>query len=137
MAMISRDTPVGYELDGVKKKMVIQLMGSRHWGRTNPLHWDPAYAAERGLKAPIATGQMSVAYLAETCVNAFGENFFRKARLGGKYVKPVFAGEVITTHGIIREKIPEGAGFRFKIELWTDNQDGEVKTKAWAEVHVE
>ena len=54
---ITRDTPVGFELIGVKKKAAIQLMGSRLWGRFNPNHWDPVYAAETGLKAPIQTGR--------------------------------------------------------------------------------
>jgi hypothetical protein len=56
MAVATKDTPVGYELDGVKKQAIIQLMGSRHWGRQNPIHWDPVTAQKHGLKAPIATG---------------------------------------------------------------------------------
>ena len=36
--LISKDTPVGFELVGVKKKAAIQLMGSRLWGRFNPNH---------------------------------------------------------------------------------------------------
>jgi len=137
MATVTKDTPVGYELDGVKKQMVIQLMGSRHWGRSNPLHWDPPYSVSRGLKGPIATGQMSAAYIAEMCVNFFGEHFFKGTKISGKYVKPVYAGETITTHGIIREKTREGSGYRFKVETWAENQDGETKTVAWIEVHVE
>ena len=70
--MITPDTPVGYELVGVKKKAAIQLMGSRLWGRFNPNHWDPVHAAETGLPAPIQTGEMSSAYLSEMCVNHFG-----------------------------------------------------------------
>ena len=46
---VTRDTPVGFELVGVKKKAAIQLMGSRLWGRFNPNHWDPVYAAETGV----------------------------------------------------------------------------------------
>ena len=38
-ALITKDTPVGFELVGVKKKALIQLMGSRLWGRFNPNHW--------------------------------------------------------------------------------------------------
>jgi acyl dehydratase len=137
MAVAQPDTPVGYELDGVKKQAVIQLMGSRHWGRRNPIHFDPVTAANHGLKAPIQTGMMSSAYIAETCVNFFGEAFFRNATMEGKFVKPIYAGEVITTHGIVRESTPEGDGVRLKVELWADNEDGEVKTVVWATAHVE
>ena len=107
----------------------------------------PALAVERadalwqvddhGLKAPIQTGMMSSAYIAETCVNFFGEAFFRNATMEGKFVKPIYAGELITTHGIVRESTPEGDGGRLKVELWADNEDGEVKTVVWATAHVE
>src|ERR1700690_1035276 len=105
---ITRETPVGFELIGVKKKAAIQLMGSRLWGRFNPNHWDPVYAAETGLKAPIQTGEMSSAYIAEMCVNYFGPDFFRGARIQCKFVASTFANETICTHGVVREKTPKG-----------------------------
>src|SRR6478672_10542773 len=108
---VTRDTPVGFELIGVKKKALIQLMGSRLWGRFNPNHWDPVYAAETGLKAPIQTGEMSSAYLTEMCVNHFGAAMFSGARIVCKYVGSIFADEVITTHGRVRDKLAKGDGF--------------------------
>ena len=136
-ARITKDTPVGFELVGVKKKALVQLMGSRLWGRFNPNHWDPVYAAESGLEAPIQTGEMSSAYLAEMCVNYFGKNFFRDARMTCKYVNATVANEVITTHGVVREKTPKGEGYRFKVEVWADNEEGEKKTVGWVEVDVD
>ena len=134
--LITSDTPVGFELIGVKKKAAIQLMGSRLWGRFNPNHWDPVYAAETGLRAPIQTGEMSSAYISEMCVNYFGTNFFRGARVVCKYVASTLANEVITTHGIVREKTPKGKGYRFKVDIWADNEAGEKKTVGWVEVDV-
>ena len=136
MAIVTKDTPVGFELQGVKKQSVIQLMGSRYWGRVNPLHWDPVYASQKGLKAPIQTGEMSSSYIQEMLVHFFGENFFQNARLQCKYVRSVYAGEIITTHGIVREKNPERDGYRFKVEVWAENQDGELKTVGEAEANV-
>jgi acyl dehydratase len=133
---ITPDTPVGFELIGVKKKALIQLMGSRLWGRFNPNHWDPVYAAETGLKAPIQTGEMSSAYLAEMCVNYFGADFFRGSRIQCKYVASTYANEIITTYGVVREKTPKGAGFRFKVEIWAENEHGERKTAGFVEVDV-
>ena len=136
MAVATKDTPVGHELAGVKKQAVIQLMGSRHWGRINPIHWDPVFTAQEGLKAPIQTGEMSSAYLAEMCVNVFGENFFSNVRIECKYIKSIYAGDTITTYGIVREKTTEGAGYRFKVEIWAENQEGQKVTVGWAEAHV-
>jgi len=134
--LITIDTPIGFELVGVKKKAAIQLMGSRLWGRFNPNHWDPVYAAETGLAAPIQTGEMSSAYISEMCVNYFGAHFFSNARIVCKYVASTLANELITTHGVVTEKTPKGNGFRFKVEVWADNEAGEKKTVGWAEVDV-
>lgn len=133
---ITRETPVGYTLEPIKKKTLIQLMGSRLWGRFNPNHWDPTYARATGLKAPIQTGEMTSAYLAEMCVNHFGASMFTGARMNCKYVNSTLAGEVITTHGVVRDKQPKGDGFRFIVDVWCDNEDGEVKTAGFVEVDV-
>ncbi len=133
---ITVDTPVGFELIGVRKRAVIQLMGSRLWGRFNPNHWDPVYAAQTGLAAPIQTGEMSSAYIAEMCVNHFGANFFRGSRIVCKYIASTLANEVITTHGVVREKTPKGGGYRFTVDVWAENEVGEKKTVGWVEVDV-
>ncbi|HSV81799.1 MAG TPA: MaoC family dehydratase [Ramlibacter sp.] len=134
--LITPDTPVGHELVGVKKKATPQLMGSRVWGRFNPNHWDPVYARETGLRSPIQTGEMSSAYIAEMCVNHFGANFFRNARIQCKYIASTYANEVITTHGKVREKTPKGQGYRFTVDLWSENEHGEKKTVGFCEVDV-
>jgi acyl dehydratase len=133
---ITTDTPVGFPLIGVKKKAAIQLMGSRVWGRFNPNHWDPVYARQTGLKAPIQTGEMSSAYIAEMCVNYFGGDFFRNARISCKYVSSILANEIIITGGVVREKTPKGHGFRFTVDVWAENETGEKKTIGFVEVDV-
>ena len=135
--LITRDTPVGHELIGVSKQAVIQLMGSRLWGRFNPNHWDPVYAAETGLDAPIQTGEMSTAYLAEMCVNHFGRNFFTGSRMQCKYVASTLANEVITTYGVVRAKTPKGNGYRFVVDVWASNDEGQKKTVGEVEVDVD
>ncbi|MGQ0466700.1 MAG: MaoC family dehydratase [Sporichthyaceae bacterium] len=135
--LIDRDTPIGHELIGVKKKAAIQLMGSRLWGRFNPNHWDPVYAAETGLPNPIQTGEMSSAYIAEMCVNHFGASFFRGARISCKYVAATVANEEIETGGTVREKVPKGDGYRFTVDVWARNAAGENKTVGFVEVDVD
>lgn len=134
---LTRDTPIGFELTGVKKKAAIQLMGSRLWGRFNPNHWDPVYAAETGLDAPIQTGEMSSAYLAEMCVNYFGPAVFTGARMQCKYVASTYANEVITTYGRVRDKTPKGGGYRFTVDIWAENDAGEKKTVGFIEADVD
>src|ERR1700739_1578711 len=109
---ITRETPVGFELIGVKKKAAIQLMGSRLWGRFNPNHWDPVYARETGLSAPIQTGEMSSAYIGEMAVHWFGADFFRNSRVVCKYIASTYANDIIVTGGTVKEKTPKGKGYR-------------------------
>jgi len=135
--LFTRDTPVGTPLQSIKKKAAIQLMGSRLWGRFNPNHWDPVYAAATGLKAPIQTGEMSSAYIGEMCVNHFGAAMFRNARIVCKYIASTYANEVISSHGAVREKTPKGDGYRFIVDVWTQNEAGEKKTAGWIEVDVD
>ena len=133
---ITRDTPVGYELQPLKKRATIQMMGSRLWGRFNPNHWNEEYAKATGLDAPIQTGEMTSAYIAEMCVNHLGAAMFTGARVVCKYIASTTAGEVIITHGVVREKHPDGAGTRFKVETWCENEAGEKKTVGWVEATV-
>ena len=131
---IDASTPIGTELEPIKKRALIQLMGSRLWGRFNPNHWDPEYALSTGLSAPIQTGEMNSAYIAEMCVNHFGEHLFQSARVVCKYIAATLADEIITTHGIVTEKRSVEAGCRIKGDVWGDHEQGEKKTVGWVEV---
>ena len=111
-------------------------MGSRLWGRFNPNHWDPTYARSTGLAAPIQTGEMTSAYISEMCVNHFGAQMFKSARVMCKYVGSTLADEIITTHGTVREKQPKGDGYRFIVDVWCDNDKGEKRTVGVVEVDV-
>ncbi|MBI2872060.1 MAG: MaoC family dehydratase [Chloroflexi bacterium] len=127
---------MGFELPGVKKQMVIQLMGSSAWGRTNPIHWDYETSVASGLPAPIATGQMSTAYLGEMLVQSFGEAVFKGSKMQCKYISPIFAGDTVTAKGVVRETTPVGGHIRFKVEMWVENQDGKLVTVGSAEITV-
>ena len=47
-----------------------------------------------------------------------------------------FCPEGHTTYGVVKEKTPKGAGFRFKVEFWASNEEGQTKTIGWTEVDV-
>ena len=80
---------------------------------------------------------MSTAHLSEMCVNCFGANFFRNARMVCRYVNSIYANEVITTYGIVTDKIPKGNGYRFVVETWAANDEGGKKTVGTVEVDVD
>ncbi len=133
---VTSETPVGWRLQTIKKRAVIQLMGSRVWGRFNPNHWDVDYAKSTGLSAPIQTGEMTSAYIAEMCVNHFGRHFFCGSRVACKYINATVADEVISVHGVISEKLIVEEGWRFVVDVWCENEVGDKKTVGTVEVTV-
>jgi acyl dehydratase len=41
------------------------------------------------------------------------------------FVKPVYAGDRLTVHGVVKEMRPEGGRTRVVVEVWCQNQHGE------------
>jgi acyl dehydratase len=96
--------------------------------RPRSIHTDPDWAREKGFRAPLAQGMMSTAYVSEMMVALLGEGFVEGGRMAVKFIKPVFAGDTLTLHGVVREKQAADAGrTRVVVEVWCENQEG-VKT---------
>lgn len=114
----------------LEKDMLIQLMRSRAWGGSNPLHWDAEFAQERGFPAPVATGQMSSAYLAQLCVECFGTAMFSDSTLAVKFISPIYAGDHLTIGGRVSDLKSQGDRTRVEVDLWCNRQDGTTATVA-------
>jgi acyl dehydratase len=41
------------------------------------------------------------------------------------FIKPVYAGDRLTVHGVIKDKQRETGGTRVTVEVWVENQHGE------------
>jgi acyl dehydratase len=41
------------------------------------------------------------------------------------FIKPVFAGDRLTVHGVVKEQHPEHGRTRVVVEVWCENQDGD------------
>lgn len=134
--LVSKDTPAGTALTGVMKQMVIQTMGTHHWGRSNPIHWNPEFAREQGWPAPIAAGETSSAFIAETLVHNFGRYVWEGSRIQCKYIRPILAGDTITTGGVIQERRETDGKVQFTVEVWAQNQEGTRVTVGQAEVDI-
>jgi hypothetical protein len=116
---------IGEEVPPVRKEMHLVLMKMRAWGGHNAIHWDPDLAHLRGFTRPIAAGQMTSASLAELCVDYFGPAFFQGGRIRCKFIHPVYAGDLITSHGTVRAVTAIEGRPRVVLEIWAENQDGQ------------
>ena len=42
------------------------------------------------------------------------------------FVKPVYAGDRLTVHGVVKETCPEGTATRVVVDVRCENQDGQL-----------
>lgn len=125
MAIANKNMEVGQEIPSVRKE--ITLLQSRLFSlwTTRSIHTDWEVAKKGGLPAPIAQGLMSHSYISEMMTNFFGETWLKGGKLSVYFTTYTVLGDVITTKGVIREKIKEGSTVRFNCEVWCENQAGQ------------
>ena len=127
----------GRALPVVSRRITGTVMFSRQYAGTNPVHTETAMAERQGMPAPVATGQISAAYIQEAFVQLLGEAMFRGSLMDVRFRRPVFLGDVLTTRGRIEEVRDEGAGRRVVISAACVNQDGVEVTVAHVEATVQ
>jgi 3-hydroxybutyryl-CoA dehydratase len=93
--------------------------------KPHSIHTDEAWARKKGFKAPLAQAMMSTAYVSEMMTRFLGAGFVKGGRLSMVFIKPVYVGDRLTVHGVVKERIAEGADTRVVVEVWCENQDGE------------
>jgi acyl dehydratase len=92
--------------------------------RARSIHTDEAWARAKGFKAPLAQGMMSTAYVSEMMTAFLGAGFVKGGTMSMAFIKPVYAGDRLTVHGVVKEKRAEGAATRVVVDVWCENQDG-------------
>ena len=93
--------------------------------RPRSIHTDERWARAKGFRTCLAQAMMSTAYVSELMTRFVGAGFVKGGRMSMTFIKPVYADDRLTVHGVIREKRPEGARTRVVVEVWCENQDGE------------
>ena len=93
--------------------------------KPHSIHTDEAWARKKGFKAPLAQAMMSAAYVSEMMTRFLGAGFVKGGRLSMVFVKPVYVGDRLTVHGVVKERVAEGADTRVVVDVWCENQDGD------------
>jgi acyl dehydratase len=89
------------------------------------IHTDEAWARTKGFRAPLAQAMMSTAYVSELMTRFLGEGFVKGGTMSMVFIKPVYVGDRLTVHGVVKERRAEAAGTRVVVEVWCENQDGD------------
>ena len=118
---------VGEELPALTKAISQRRIDCYSGVRPHSIHTDPEWARKKGFKAPLAQALMSTAYVSQMMVQLLGEGFVKGGEISAAFIKPVFAGDILTVHGRIKSRETEGVNTRVTAEVWCENEQG-VKT---------
>jgi hypothetical protein len=117
-------------------EQVGRLLKSQEPEETTPtnIHTNANKASEIGLPRPIASGQVSFAYLHELLARQFGADFRQGGQLSVTFLKPVYAGDVVTAHGLVTKQEKVERRTRLLLQVWLENQNGQITAAGEAEV---
>jgi 3-hydroxybutyryl-CoA dehydratase len=123
---------VGAELPSLTKMLSQEKIDryARASGDFNPLHVDPAFAAQTPFGGTIAHGMLLLAYLSEMLTAAFGRAWLSGGQLKIRFKGAARPGDVVTARGQV-QRLEGERGF-CSVECL--NQQGEVLIAGQAEV---
>jgi acyl dehydratase len=120
---------IGQELSALVKEVSQRTIDAYSGVRPRSIHSDASWARAKGFRAPLAQGMMSTAYVSEMMTRFLGAGFIKGGTMSVAFIKPVYAGDRLTVHGVVRDKLVENGATRVVVEVWCENQLGE-KTAA-------
>jgi acyl dehydratase len=122
---VEAETTVGQALPSLVKDVSQRRIDAYSGVRPRSIHSDEAWARQKGFRDCLAQGMMSTAYASQLMVKLLGPGFARGGTMSMAFIKPVYAGDRLTVHGVIKDKQRDGGATRVVVELWVENQHGE------------
>lgn len=120
---------VGQALPSLVKEIAQRKIDAYSGVRPRSIHTDEAWARAKGFRAPLAQAMMSTAYISEMMTQLLGAGFVKGGSMSVAFIKPVYVGDRLTVHGVVKDKRPENGATRVVVDVWCENQHGE-KTAA-------
>ena len=118
-------TTVGEALPSLVKDISQRRIDVYSGVKPHSIHSDDAWARQKGFRACLAQGMMSTAYVSQMMVKLLGPGFATGGTMSMAFLKPVYAGDRLTVHGVIKDKQSDTGATRVVVEVWVENQDGE------------
>ena len=116
---------VGRELPVLEKEPAQRRIDVYSGVRPRSIHTDPDWARQKGFRTTLAQGMMSTAYASEMMTRLLGAGFVKGGTMSMAFIKPVYAGDRLTVHGVVKELRPEAGQTRVVVDVWCQNQHGE------------
>ncbi len=83
----------------------------------NPIHIDPVYSAKGPFGRTIAHGMMTLAYASDLMGAWAGDRWLSDSAIEVAFLGPVFADDVVTVSGTVREIVRDATGTTAVCEL--------------------
>src|SRR5205807_5063766 len=99
-------------------------------GDFNRLHLDEPYAHAVGFPGLFAPGMLAMAFVGQLLTAWLRRGHVRK--LGARFIKIVWPGDELTCRGRIAELRKESGACYADVELWAENQKGELVLRGQA-----
>lgn len=118
---------VGDDLPPLTKPPIDRVQIARYAassGDFNRLHLDEPYAHSVGFPGLFAPGMLPMAFVGQLLTSWLRRGHVRK--LSARFVKIVWPGDELTCRGRIAELRKEGGACYSDVELWVENQKGEL-----------
>ena len=122
---VAETITVGQELPSLVKEISQRQIDAYSGVRPRSIHTDEAWARAKGFRAPLAQGMMSTAYISEMMTQLLGAGFVKGGSMSVAFVTPVYVGDRLTAHGVVKEKRPENGATRVVVDVWCENQHGQ------------
>jgi acyl dehydratase len=116
---------IGDTLPSLEKEISQRRIDAYSGVRPRSIHSDEGWARAKGFRTCLAQGMMSTAYVSEMMTRLLGGGFVKGGTLSLAFVQPVFAGDRLTVHGVVKERHADNGVTRVVVEVWCENQHGQ------------
>ncbi|MCE9672755.1 MaoC family dehydratase [Myxococcus stipitatus] len=128
---------VGDELPALAKAPVDRVQLSRYAGASgdfNPVHVDEIYAKSVGMPSVYAPGMLVMGMLGQLISDWARGGQMRRYNV--RFIKMVWPGDTVVCKGRVSNRHGTGGRYFVDIDLWAENQRGELVMKGSAQIQL-
>lgn len=118
---------LGEDLPALAKAPIDRVQLARYAGASgdfNPIHVDETYAKASGMPSVLAPGMLVMGFLAQLASDWGRGAQLRKYSV--RFIKIVWPADTIVCRGRVTDRWGEGGRYFIELEIWAENQKGEL-----------
>lgn len=128
---------VGDELPAMAKSPVDRVQLARFSGATNdfnPLHVDEVHAKSLGMPSVYAPSLLGMSFLGQLVADWARGATLKKFTV--KFIKMLWPGDTLVCKGRVSDRHGEGGKYYLELDVWAENQKGELVLKGLTTMRV-